>query len=82
MERTTRAWTHDEEEKLFESYFSPACGLCPVCSHEVCMSVTQLGRTVTILMRCERCGNYAIVNRPTPDLKPVHRTDEDESSWG
>jgi hypothetical protein len=81
VKEISRAWTPEEQEELLETYFSPSCGLCPVCSNEVCMVMTHVGRTVTILMSCEQCGNKASINGPLLAPKRVHRTDEDESLW-
>jgi hypothetical protein len=79
MEKTARAWTKEEQESLFDSYFSSSPDICPVCSSEVSMVMSYLGRTVTLLLCCEGCDNKAHVNGPRPVWRNVHRTGEVES---
>jgi hypothetical protein len=81
VQEISRTWTPEQEEQLFDIYFSSGPGICPVCAHEVCMMLTQLGRTVTILLSCTGCGNKASVNRQLPVQRHACRTDEDESGW-
>src|SRR5262249_48951276 len=57
MEKAVRKWTREECYRLFDDYFGPSPGICPVCGHEVCMTMTDLGRTVTLLLNCEGCNN-------------------------
>lgn len=66
MEVRLRVWTEEEKETLFETYFSSSPGICPVCSQEVAMIMSELGCTVGILMTCGGCDNKAHVNRPLP----------------
>jgi hypothetical protein len=74
-------WTQDEQEELFDSYFSAVPGICPVCSQEVTMLMSYLGSTVTLLLRCEGCDNKATVRRKVGMPRHVPRTNEDESRW-
>src|SRR5678815_1449483 len=37
LETPKRPWTQQECARLFEDYFGPFPGICPVCAHEVCM---------------------------------------------
>jgi len=88
MERGGRQWTQEERDGLFDDYFGPLPGICPVCAHEVCIIMTYLGRFVTLSLSCEACLNKAIVSRALPLEPPKHPAralriaDEDESHWG
>jgi hypothetical protein len=69
-----RKWTEAEEQKLFDDYFSPLAGICPVCAHEVCMVMSHLGQTITLLLKCEGCSNKATVTRILPIEGRLHST--------
>jgi hypothetical protein len=69
MER--RPWTDEEQQKLFDDYFGPVAGICPVCAHEVNMLMSYLGSTITLLFTCDNCGNKASVNRVLPTQGPL-----------
>jgi len=75
MENTARHWTLEEQGRLFDVYFGPSPGICPVCAQEVCMVMSNLGRTVTLLLSCDGCNNKARVSRSLPLDGPLHRTD-------
>jgi hypothetical protein len=75
MENAARQWTREEQDNLFDVYFGPLAGVCPVCAHEVCMVMSNLGRTVTLLLSCDGCDNKAHVSRILPLDGSVHRTD-------
>jgi hypothetical protein len=66
-----RPWTEEEQQKLFDIYFSSGPGVCPVCSQEVNMVMSYLGQTVTLLMTCDGCSNKAQVNRLLPLQGPL-----------
>ena len=74
MEAASRFWTCEERQKLFDEYFGPSTAICPICSHEVSILMSNLGRTVTLLMTCEGCNNRASVNRSLPVQGPLHLT--------
>jgi hypothetical protein len=57
-----RQWTREEGQELFDVYFGPLPGICPVCGHEVCMIMSNLAQRVTLLMTCDGCDNKASVN--------------------
>ena len=75
MDNAARQWTREEQDNLFDIYFGPSAGICPVCAHEVCMVMSNLGRTVSLLLSCEGCDNKARVSRILPLDGPLHRTD-------
>ena len=63
MDAVIRSWTAEEEQKLFELYFGPLPGTCPVCGDEVLMTLSSLREPVTLLLKCQGCGNRARVSR-------------------
>lgn len=63
MEKPARQWTREERQNLFHDYFGTSPGICPVCGHEVSMVMSNLGRTVTLLLSCDGCDNKTQVNR-------------------
>ena len=75
MENAARQWTPEEQDYLFDVYFGPSPGICPVCVHEVCMVMTNIGRTVTLLLSCDGCNNKARVSRSLPLDGPLQRTE-------
>ena len=87
-ESTTRQWTQKECDRLFDDYFGPVPGICPVCSHEVCMILSLRGGVVTLSLSCDGCQNKANVSRslpldePSSPARAIRITDEDESQWG
>jgi formate dehydrogenase maturation protein FdhE len=68
-----RKWTKAEQERLFDDYFGPSEGMCPVCGEKVCMLMSYLGRTVTLLLSCNVCRNKVEVNRALPLEGPIKR---------
>ena len=66
-----RIWTEAEKQQLFDAYFGPSEGMCPVCGHVVSMTLTYLGRIVTLLLTCEGCCNKASVSRVLPVEGPL-----------
>ena len=85
MQLAMRKWTQKECDLLFDAYFGPFPGLCPVCAQEVCIIMSYLGRFVTLSLSCEGCRNKATVSRALPlhqSPRAFRRTDEDESKWG
>lgn len=75
VREAVRQWTAEERQRLFDDYFGPWPGICPVCGHEVCMVMSNLGRTVSLLLTCDGCGNKSSVSGALPLEGPVHRTD-------
>ena len=74
MEKAARQWTLDERQDLFDKYFGPFPGICPVCAREVCMVMSNWGRTVMLLLSCDGCGNKAQVSRDLPLQGPLRPT--------
>ena len=75
MENAARQWTREEQDYLFNVYFGPSPGICPVCAHEVSMVMTNIGPTVTLLLSCDGCDNKVSVSRSLPLDGPLHRTE-------
>jgi hypothetical protein len=71
MSVSVRQWTESDQENLFEDYLRSAPGNCPVCSFPVRMTMSNLGKTVTLLLTCEGCGNRATVNRAVSKILPA-----------
>jgi hypothetical protein len=67
-----RQWSQEECYRLFDDYFGPLPGICPVCFHEVRMVMSYLGRFVTLSLSCDACRNKANVSRAFPLDKPLH----------
>jgi hypothetical protein len=71
MSVSVRQWTKSDQEKLFQDYLHSEPGNCPVCSFPVRMTMSNLGKTVTLLLTCEGCGNRATVNRAVSRILPA-----------
>ena len=71
MSVSVRKWTKSDQENLFEDYLRSAPGYCPVCSFLVRMTMSKLGKTVTLLLTCEGCGNKASVSRAASRILPA-----------
>lgn len=71
MEKVVRGWSEAEQQKLFDDYFSPLPAMCPICGNEVCMVMSCLRERVTLLLRCQGCGNKAGVSRRLSDFSPA-----------
>jgi hypothetical protein len=80
VEKAAKKWSQEQREKLFDAYFGPSPGLCPICAHEVCMVMTHIGRVVTLLLMCNACNNKASVSHPLPLEGPLHRTAESRAA--
>jgi len=65
-----RQWTWEERQKLFNVYFGPLPGICPVCGYEVCMIMSNLAPRVTLLLTCDGCKNKASVSGFLPVQGP------------
>jgi len=66
-------WTEAQQQQLFEEYFGSGPATCPVCSEEVEMIMSHLGRTVTLLVYCSACSNKATITRELPRQGPLHK---------
>jgi hypothetical protein len=77
MEKVARLWTEQEQQQLLDDYFRLAPGLCPVCDHEVSMILSCLAERVTLLLKCEGCGNKATASRGLKHLSPLVARSQD-----
>jgi len=71
MEKVARLWTEEEQQQLLDDYFQLAPGMCPVCDHKVSMILSCLAERVTLLLKCEGCGNKARASRGLEHLSPL-----------
>jgi len=46
---------------MFQNYFDSAPVVCPVCVEWANVRMNCTGEVVTLLLRCERCGNRALL---------------------
>jgi uncharacterized Zn finger protein (UPF0148 family) len=58
-----RRWTDEEQQRLFDVYFSPQPGWCPVCGQEVYIVMTSLREGITLSLTCPGCGNKERISR-------------------
>jgi hypothetical protein len=51
----------EEQKDLFQAYFDGFAVFCPVCAEEVSLIMNHMGEVVTLLARCDGCGNRALL---------------------